>query len=102
MNESKIDDLQKFWHHSPYLSKFGKFPPDHRYTPPLLPEFEISVEETNVNMTRPQRGNFSDEIGPLEKRADFYDEIEELESLAVIGSGKNHGNLGFRKIFETK
>ena len=85
MEETSIDDLKQFWRHSPYISPYGNFPPDKKYAPPLLPEIDISVEDTNVNKTRPERDNVTNPADQSLMKADYYDEHDLLQSMAVKG-----------------
>ena len=85
----------QFWHHSSYISKHGAFPPEQPYIPPLLPDFDISIEDTNVNKTRPERDNFTNDAESSLKQAGYYDEYPQLESLAVKGLNKYQGSFNF-------
>ena len=93
--EKAVDELMQFWRHSPYMSKHGEFPPEQPYIPPLLPDFDISIEDTNVNKTRPERDNFTNNAESSLRQNGYYDEYPQLESLAVKGWNKNQGALIF-------
>ena len=85
----------QFWRHSPYITEHGEFPPEQPYIPPLLPDFDISIEDTNVNKSRPERDNFTNDANSSLRQAGYYDEYPKLESLAVKGLNKYQGALNF-------
>ena len=91
--------MKQFWRHSPYIINVGQFPPVVPYSPPMLPENEISVEETNVNITRPERVNSTDIEELILRQPDYDDEYSQLESLSVKKFDKDQGKYSTIMIF---
>ena len=83
MKVQSVDKLKQFWRHSPYIINVGQFPPEVPYAPPMLPENEISVEETNVNITRPERVNSTDIDELILRQPDYDNGYSQLESLSL-------------------
>ena len=99
MKVQSVDKLKQFWRHSPYIINVGQFPPEVSYAPPMLPENEISVEETNVNITRPERVNSTDIDELILRQPDYDDEYSQLEPLFVKESNDDQGKYSTLMIF---